>query len=271
MSETIDIIVAETHNLKAISVSLPKNKLVVITGVSWSGKSSLAFDTLYAEWQRRYLESLSTYARMIISDISEATRVREIRWLSPTIAIHQKTVSNNPRSTVGTITEIYDYYRLLFTSIGIPHCPNHEEVPLRKQTMKDIVDHVSIYVEGSRFHILIPLIFPEDIPTFAEIRSRVTDIGFVRFQIKDKVYSIADNDEEKLGKKDKIFVIVDRLIKKDDEEFFTRLRDSLRVATEKMRWICVDIQWYILPLFDTRFLFRVWDECGRFDPFKFFF
>lgn len=109
MSESIDIVGAETHNLKNISVSIPKNTLTVVTGVSGSGKSSLAFDTLYAEWQRRYLESLSTYARTIISDISEATHVREIRWLSPTIAIHQKTVSNNPRSTVGTTTEIYDF------------------------------------------------------------------------------------------------------------------------------------------------------------------
>lgn len=117
MSETIEIIGAETHNLKNVSLALPKNTLTVITGVSGSGKSSLAFDTLYAEGQRRYLESLSTYARSIISDISEATRVREIRGLSPTIAIQQKTVSNNPRSTVGTITEIYDFYRLLYTSI----------------------------------------------------------------------------------------------------------------------------------------------------------
>ena len=117
MSETIEIIGAETHNLKNISVSIPKNKLVVVTGVSGSGKSSLAFDTLYAEGQKRYLESLSTYARMIVSDSSSQTKVREIRGLSPTIAINQKTVSNNPRSTVGTITEIYDYYRLLYTTI----------------------------------------------------------------------------------------------------------------------------------------------------------
>jgi excinuclease ABC subunit A len=233
MSETIDILVAETHNLKSISVSLPKNKLVVITGVSGSGKSSLAFDTLYAEWQRRYLESLSTYARMIISDISEATRVREIRGLSPTIAIHQKTVSNNPRSTVGTITEIYDYYRLLYTSIGVPHCPTHTDVPLRKQTVKNIVDHVSKFGEGCRFHILIPLIFTDEASSFVDIRSRVTDMGFVRFQIKDTIYSIAETNEGVIGKKDKIYVIVDRLIKKNDEDFLTRLNDSLRVALEK--------------------------------------
>ena len=147
MSETIEIIGAETHNLKNISVSIPKNTLTVVTGVSGSGKSSLAFDTLYAEGQRRYLESLSTYARTIISDISEATHVREIRGLSPTIAIHQKTVSNNPRSTVGTITEIYDFYRLLFTSIGTPYCINHPNIPLKKDSLKNIVEYVSKFQE----------------------------------------------------------------------------------------------------------------------------
>lgn len=117
MSNSIEVIGAKTHNLKNISVKIPKNKLVVVTGVSGSGKSSLAFDTIYAEGQRRYLESLSTYARMIISSINEDTKVDEIRGLSPTISIDQKTTSNNPRSTVGTITEIYDFYRLLFTTI----------------------------------------------------------------------------------------------------------------------------------------------------------
>ena len=170
---------------------------------------------------------------MIISDISEATRVREIRGLSPTIAIHQKTVSNNPRSTVGTITEIYDFYRLLFTSIGIPHCPNHPTIPLKRQTLQDIVDHVSIMSEGARFHILIPLVFPEGIPDFLDIRARVTDMGFVRFQVGDEVYSIAESDEKKLTKKDVVYVIVDRLIRKIDEDFFLRLKDSLRVALEK--------------------------------------
>lgn len=117
MSQYIEVVGAKTHNLKNVSVKIPKNKLVVVTGVSGSGKSSLAFDTIYAEGQRRYLESLSTYARMIISSINEDTKVDEIRGLSPTISIDQKTVSNNPRSTVGTITEIYDFYRLLFTTI----------------------------------------------------------------------------------------------------------------------------------------------------------
>lgn len=142
MSDFIEIIGAETHNLKNISVKIPKNKLVVVTGLSGSGKSSLAFETLYAEGQKRYLESLSTFARMMISSTSDATKVREIRGLSPTIAINQKTVSNNPRSTVGTITEIYDFYRLLYANIGIPYCPNHPEQSLKKDTIQNIVEDI---------------------------------------------------------------------------------------------------------------------------------
>ena len=155
MSDFIEIIGAETHNLKNVDLLIPKNKLVIMTGVSGSGKSSLAFDTLYAEGQKRYLESLSTYARMIVSETSNETKVREIRGLSPTIAINQKTVSNNPRSTVGTITEIYDYYRLLYATIGQAYCPNHPHIILKKDTLQDVVKHVAKYVEGSKFNILI--------------------------------------------------------------------------------------------------------------------
>jgi len=236
MSSTIDIIWAETHNLKNVSLSVPKNSLVVVTGVSGSGKSSLAFETLYAEWQRRYLESLSTYARMIISDISDATKVQEIRGLSPTIAIHQKTVSNNPRSTVGTITEIYDFYRLLFASVGIPHCPNHPEIPLIRQNIQDIVDHVATYGEGEKFHILIPL--KQEAPWFltvSQVSQSVVDMGFVRYQIGDTVYSVADAawDDPVDGE---IYIVIDRLVTKHDEVFSLRLSDSLRLAVEKGEW-----------------------------------
>ncbi len=231
MSETIDIIWAETHNLKNISVSFPKNSLVVITGVSGSGKSSLAFDTLYAEGQKRYLESLSTYARMIISNISEATRVREIRGLSPTIAIHQKTVSNNPRSTVWTITEIYDFYRLLFATIGNPHCPNHPEILLKKSTLQDVVETVSKFVEGTKFHILVPL--PDgEYREVADVAKKVTDMGFVRFQIWNHTFSVADFEEQDISQKEKIFVVIDRLVVKKDDAFHVRLTDSIRVALE---------------------------------------
>lgn len=131
---------ARTHNLKNCSLDIPKNQLVVFTGVSGSGKSSLAFDTIWAEGQRKYLESLSTYARMVASSISEDTEVDEITGLSPTISISQKTVSQNPRSTVGTITEIYDFYRLLFTTIGKRYCPNHPNVELKQDTVTDVVE-----------------------------------------------------------------------------------------------------------------------------------
>lgn len=170
---------------------------------------------------------------MIISDISEATRVREIRGLSPTIAIHQKTVSNNPRSTVGTITEIYDFFRLLFTNIGVPYCTNHPEIPLIKNTLQDIVDGVSKFGEGEKFHILIPLELYETTESMDDVSKRVTDMGFVRFQIEDTTYSVAEKIDTALSKKDKVFVVVDRLVKKEEENFTLRLKDSLRVALDK--------------------------------------
>lgn len=165
MSDQISIRGAKTHNLKNIDIDIPKNALVVVTGVSGSGKSSLAFDTIYAEGQRRYLESLSTYARMIISSINDDTKVREIRGLSPTIAIHQKTVSTNPRSTVGTITEIYDYLRLLYTTIGTQKCPTHPDIELKKNTIADIVADIVQFEEGEKFHILAPITHSSPNPT----------------------------------------------------------------------------------------------------------
>lgn len=170
---------------------------------------------------------------MIISDISDATRVREIRGLSPTIAIHQKTVSNNPRSTVGTITEIYDFYRLLYASIGTPHCPNHPDVSLARQSVQDIVEVVSKYGEGQKFHILIPLKSKENQEkTLKQISTEVTDMGFVRYQIGEVVYSVADDVEDVIVT-DKVYVVVDRLVLKKDDTFSVRLTDSLRIALEK--------------------------------------
>ncbi len=238
MSETIEIIGAETHNLKNISVSIPKNKLVVVTGVSGSGKSSLAFETLYAEGQKRYLESLSTYARMIVSDTSSQTKVREIRGLSPTIAINQKTVSNNPRSTVGTITEIYDYYRLLYTTVGHSYCPNHPHIELKKDTIQDVVWHVSIYGEGTKFHIGIPL-RESSLQSLSGVAKYVTDLWFVRFQIGEEVFSVADAFEDDVYA-GWWYIIIDRLIVKTKEEeryqFETRLKDSLSLAFSKWEW-----------------------------------
>lgn len=237
MSEFIEIIGAETHNLKNVDLKIPKNKLVIMTGVSWSGKSSLAFDTLYAEWQKRYLESLSTYARMIVSETSNETKVREIRWLSPTIAINQKTVSNNPRSTVGTITEIYDYYRLLYATIGQSYCPNHPHIPLKKDTIQDVVRHVAKFGEGQKFHISIALPNDRTFDTIEDVAKYVWDTGFVRFQIGENVYSVADSNQW-----DRYtgwwYIIIDRLVAKTSDEekhqFETRLKDSLSLAFS--RW-----------------------------------
>lgn len=240
MSDFIEIIGAETHNLKNVSVSIPKNKLVVITGLSWSGKSSLAFDTLYAEWQKRYLESLSTYARMIISDISDATKVREIRWLSPTIAINQKTVSNNPRSTVGTITEIYDFYRLLFTNIGIPFCPNHPEQSLQKSTIQNIFDDIISNENWAKFFITFPFSsIVDDIKKMSklDISKKISDEWFIRFLLNDEIFSVADNFDNVEVDIENVSIIVDRLVnKKDDSIFETRLRDSLLLVSTKSNW-----------------------------------
>ena len=236
MSEYIEIIGAETHNLKNVDIKIPKNKLVIMTGVSGSGKSSLAFDTLYAEWQKRYLESLSTYARMIVSEGSNETKVREIRWLSPTIAINQKTVSNNPRSTVGTITEIYDYYRLLYATTGKAYCPNHPHILLKKNTLQDIVEDVAKYVEWTKFHICISLHPEKSFGTVEDVAKYVWEIGFVRFQIGARIFSVADTFEEETYTS-WARVIVDRLVAKTSEEeryqFETRLKDSLSLAYQK--------------------------------------
>ncbi|OZB52954.1 MAG: excinuclease ABC subunit A, partial [Thiomonas sp. 15-63-373] len=147
---------ARTHNLKNISLDLPRNKLVVITGLSGSGKSSLAFDTLYAEGQRRYVESLSAYARQFLQ-LMEKPDVDLIEGLAPAIAIEQKATSHNPRSTVGTVTEIHDYLRLLYARAGTPHCPNHPDEPLQAQTISQMVDALVAWPEGRRLLILAPL------------------------------------------------------------------------------------------------------------------
>ena len=154
--DTIDIREARTHNLKNINLTIPRDKLIVITGLSGSGKSSLAFDTLYAEGQRRYVESLSAYARQFLS-LMEKPDVDSIEGLSPAISIEQKSTSHNPRSTVGTITEIYDYLRLLFARVGEPRCPDHD-VPLTAQTISQMVDKVLSLPEESKMMLLAPVV-----------------------------------------------------------------------------------------------------------------
>ena len=180
---------ARTHNLKQIDVELPRDKLIVITGLSGSGKSSLAFDTLYAEGQRRYVESLSTYARQFLS-MMEKPDVDHIEGLSPAISIEQKSTSHNPRSTVGTITEIYDYLRLLFARAGTPRCPEHGE-DLEAQTISQMVDQVMNLAEGTKLMLLAPMVKGrkgEHLQLLSELRAQ----GFVRVQIDGQVLELDD-------------------------------------------------------------------------------
>ena len=216
---------ARTHNLKQIDVELPRDKLIVVTGLSGSGKSSLAFDTLYAEGQRRYVESLSTYARQFLS-MMEKPDVDHIEGLSPAISIEQKSTSHNPRSTVGTITEIYDYLRLLFARAGEPRCPDHDE-PLEAQTVSQMVDQVLAMPEGSKLMILAPVIRDrkgEHVQVIENMRSQ----GFIRLRIDGRVYDIDDLPDLDKKRKHQIDVVVDRFKVKEGLE--QRLAESFETA-----------------------------------------
>ncbi|MBL80126.1 MAG: excinuclease ABC subunit A [Nitrosomonadaceae bacterium] len=227
--ELIKIRGARTHNLKNVSIDLPRNKLIVITGLSGSGKSSLAFDTLYAEGQRRYVESLSAYARQFLK-LMEKPDVDLIEGLSPAIAIEQKATSHNPRSTVGTVTEIHDYMRLLFARIGDPQCPDHG-ITLSVQSVSQMVDHVLQLPENTKLMILSPLVVErkgEQIDLFEELCAQ----GFVRLRIDGKIYEIDNLPRLKKTKKHTIEIVVDRLRVSSDskqriaESFETALRHS---------------------------------------------
>jgi excinuclease ABC subunit A len=235
--EYIKIRGARTHNLKNINVDIPRNRLVVITGLSGSGKSSLAFDTLYAEGQRRYVESLSAYARQFLQ-LMEKPDVDLIEGLSPAISIEQKATSHNPRSTVGTITEIHDYLRLLFARVGDPHCPEHN-ILLTAQSVSQMVDHVLELPEDTKLMVLSPLIVSrkgEQLDLIDELRAQ----GFVRLRVDGKVYDIDSLPKLDKNKKHTIDVVVDRLKVRADvkqrlaESFETALRhsDGKAVAVE---------------------------------------
>ncbi len=216
---------ARTHNLKNIDVIIPRDKLVVITGLSGSGKSSLAFDTLYAEGQRRYVESLSAYARQFLAQM-EKPDVDSIEGLSPAISIEQKATSHNPRSTVGTITEIYDYLRLLFARIGEPRCPRHG-LSLRAQTISQMVDHLLSFPDGTKAMILAPVV-RERKGTHLQLLQELKAKGFIRVRINGKIYEIEDVPKLELRKKHNIEVIIDRFKVKQDIK--TRLSESFESA-----------------------------------------
>ena len=223
--EFIRIRGARTHNLKNINLDLPRNKLVVITGLSGSGKSSLAFDTLYAEGQRRYVESLSAYARQFLQ-LMEKPDVDLIEGLSPAISIEQKATSHNPRSTVGTVTEIHDYLRLLYARVGDPQCPEHG-ITLAAQTVSQMVDAVLALPEDTKLMILAPLVVGrkgENLEMFAELRAQ----GFVRVRVDGKVHEIDAIPKLDKNRKHTIEVVVDRLKVRADAK--QRLAESFETA-----------------------------------------
>lgn len=225
--ENIQIRGARTHNLKNVDLDIPRDKLVVITGLSGSGKSSLAFDTLYAEGQRRYVESLSAYARQFLS-MMDKPDVDHIEGLSPAISIEQKSTSHNPRSTVGTVTEIYDYLRLLYARAGEPRCPDHD-VALTAQAVSDMVDQVLALPEDSKVMVLAPIVRDrkgEHLHVFGDLRAR----GFIRARVDGTVCDL--DDVPALDKKFKhsIEAVVDRLKTRPDQR--ARIAESLETALE---------------------------------------
>lgn len=254
-SDKIVIKGARAHNLKNIDVTIPRDKFVVLTGLSGSGKSSLAFDTIYAEGQRRYVESLSAYARQFLGQM-EKPDVDSIEGLSPAISIDQKTTSRNPRSTVGTVTEIYDYLRLLFARIGKPHCPEHG-IEITSQTVEQMVDRIMEYPEKTKLQILAPLISGrkgEHTKLLADIQKQ----GFVRVRVNGELRELSEKIELEKNKKHSIEVVVDRIVVKADVQ--SRLADSLETALKLSEGrVLVDIMEQEELLFSSNL---ACPECG---------
>ena len=223
--EFIKIRGAKEHNLKNIDVDIPRNKMVVLTGLSGSGKSSLAFDTIYAEGQRRYMESLSSYARQFLGQM-EKPDVERIDGLSPAISIDQKSTNRNPRSTVGTVTEIYDYFRLLYARVGIPHCPKCGK-EIAKQTVDQMVDQIMELPERTKIQIMAPIVRGRK-GEHVKVLERAKRSGYVRVRVDGNLYELSE--EIKLDKniKHTIEIVVDRLIVREGIE--KRLTDSVENA-----------------------------------------
>lgn len=218
---------ARENNLKNVSLELPKNKLIVMTGVSGSGKSSLAFDTIYAEGQRRYVESLSAYARQFLGG-TEKPDVDSIEGLSPAISIDQKTTSKNPRSTVGTVTEIYDYLRLLFARIGVAYCPNHN-IPITSQSVEEMANKVLEYKEGTKIIVMAPVAYREK-GTHKDLLDNLRKEGYIRVRINGEMFDLSEEITLDKNKRENIDVVVDRIVLKEDVR--GRLSESLEQAVK---------------------------------------
>ena len=234
--EKIIIKGARENNLKNIDLELPKNKFIVMTGVSGSGKSSLAFDTIYAEGERRYIESLSAYARQFLGG-SEKPDVDSIEGLSPAIAIDQKTTNKNPRSTVGTVTEIYDYLRLLYARVGVPYCPVHNR-PITSQSIEEMTNQIMNLEENSKIRVLSPVVYGEK-GTQADLFDKLRKDGYVRVVVDDEDYDLSEQFELDKNKKHNIFVVIDRLIIKDGIR--GRLYEAIENASKLSKGkVCID-------------------------------
>ena len=218
---------ARENNLKNIDIELPKDSLIVMTGVSGSGKSSLAFDTIYAEGERRYIDSLSSYARQFLGG-SDKPDVDSIEGLSPAISIDQKTTNKNPRSTVGTVTEIYDYLRLLYARVGVPYCPNHHK-PISSQSVEEMTNQILKLEVGSKIRVLAPIIHGEK-GTHKDLLASLLKDGYIRARIDGVDYELTDDINLEKNKKHNIAVVIDRLIIKDDIR--SRLYESIETSTK---------------------------------------
>ncbi|MBR2792109.1 MAG: excinuclease ABC subunit UvrA, partial [Erysipelotrichaceae bacterium] len=223
--EVISIRGARENNLRSVSLDIPRNRFIVMTGLSGSGKTSLAFDTIYAEAQRRFIESLSSYARQFLGNVDKPD-VDSIEGLSPAISIDQKSTNNNPRSTVGTVTEIYDYLRLLYARIGVPYCPNHN-IPITSQTIKQMIDQVMELPEGARIMIMAPVIRQKK-GSHKDLFNKMRKDGYVRAEVDGEMMMLEDEIDLDKNQKHDISIVIDRMVKREENR--SRINDSLETA-----------------------------------------
>ena len=268
---------ARENNLKNVDLEIPKNSLVVMTGVSGSGKSSLAFDTIYAEGQRRYVESLSAYARQFLGGTSKPD-VDSIDGLSPSISIDQKSTNNNPRSTVGTVTEIYDYLRLLFARIGVPYCPNHHK-PIKSQSIEEMTNKILAFPEGTKIEIMAPVVRAEK-GSHVELLNDLRSKGYSRVRVNGEVRDLSEDIKLEKNKKDTIEVVVDRVVVRNSERsrIFESIEASTKLADGRVlfnviggkehlmseNYACVDCNFSMPPLETRMFSFNSpWGACDE--------